>query len=73
MIYKVIVDKQEKIFYSTADKDMVTYLFNIYDLDSIEFYFKGAGYEYREFRQPETLALRKKMNFKPKINFTIEL
>lgn len=75
-VYKVILDKTEVVFISNADREMVAYLFKIYKKEAlsgnIDFYFKRTGYTFREFRLPET-NLRKKIHFKPKINFTIEV
>ncbi len=76
VVYKVILNKNEIIFISNADREMVSYLFKIYKSEAlsgnINFYFKRTGYTFREFKLPET-NLRKKIYFKPKINFTIEI
>lgn len=76
MVYKIILKNKNRefIFASNADVEMVTYLFKMYkkEVDNISSYFKRSGYDYKPFIQSET-SLKRKMKFRPKINYTIEL
>lgn len=76
MICKVIIkDRNDEItFFTNADREMVSYLFQVYkkEIHNIGFYFKRTGYEFKQFPKSET-SLKRKIRFKPKVDYKIEI